>query len=76
VFPIAEPQLMAVHECTGNMDEILASIARYYEEEFTAVVDGLSPIIEPLMIVFVGLVIGVMMLMLYLSIFSAGETIN
>ena len=39
-------------------------------------VDGLSPIIEPLMIVFVGLVIGVMMLMLYLSIFSAGETIN
>jgi type IV pilus assembly protein PilC len=76
MLPIAEPQLMAVHKCTSNMDEMLASIARYYEEEFTAVVDGLSPIIEPLMIVFVGLMIGVMMLMLYSSIFSAGETIN
>ena len=67
---------MAVQKCTGNMDEMLTSIARHYEDEFTAVVHGLSPIIEPLMIVFVGLVIGVMMLMLYLSIFSAGETIN
>ena len=75
VFLIAEPQLMAVHKCTGNMDEMLASIARYCEEEFTALVDGLLPIIEPLMIIFVGLIIGVMMLMLYLSIFSTSETI-
>ena len=76
VFPIAKPRLMAVNKCTGNMDEMLASIARYCEEKFTVVVDRLSPITEPLMIVFVGLMIKVLMLMLYLSIFSAGETIN
>jgi type IV pilus assembly protein PilC len=55
---------------------MLASIACYYDEEFTALVDGLLQIIEPLMIVFVGLILGVMLLMLYLSIFSASETIN
>ena len=76
VFPIALSQLMAVRERTGNMDEMLTSIARYYEEEFTTVVDGLSTIIEPLMIVFVGLMIGVMVVALYLPIFSAGDAIK
>ena len=76
VFPIALSQLMAVGERTGNMDEMLSSIAKYYEEEFTAVVDGLSTIIEPLMIVFVGLMIGLMVVALYLPIFSAGDAIR
>ena len=73
VFPIALSQLMAVGERTGNMDEMLESIARYYEEEFQAVVDGLSTVIEPLMIVFVGAMIGAMVVALYLPIFSAGD---
>jgi len=76
VFPVALSQLMTVGERTGNMDEMLSSIAKYYEEEFTAVVDGLSTIIEPLMIVFVGLMIGVMVVALYLPIFSAGDAIR
>ncbi|MDB3891923.1 type II secretion system F family protein [Alphaproteobacteria bacterium] len=76
VFPLALSQLMAVGERTGNMDEMLTSIAKYYEEEFTAVVDGLSTIIEPLMIVFVGAMIGVMVVALYLPIFSAGDAIR
>jgi type II secretory pathway component PulF len=46
------------------------------EEEFTATVDNLSTIIEPLLIVFVGLMIGVMLVAMYLPIFSAGETIK
>ena len=76
VFPIALSQLMAVGERTGNMDEMLTSIAKYYEEEFTTVVDGLSTIIEPLMIVFVGAMIGIMVVALYLPIFSAGDAIR
>ena len=67
---------MAVGERTGNMDEMLGSIARYYEEEFTTLVDGLATIIEPLMIVFVGIMIGVMVVALYLPIFSAGDAIR
>jgi type IV pilus assembly protein PilC len=76
VFPVALSQLMAVGERTGNMDEMLTSIAKYYEEEFTTVVDGLSTIIEPLMIVFVGAMIGIMVVALYLPIFSAGDAIR
>ena len=55
------------------MDEMLASIARYYQEEFETVVSGLTTIIEPIMIVFVGGMIGVMVVALYLPIFSAGD---
>ena len=73
VFPLALSQMIAVGERTGNMDEMLTSIAKYYEEEFDAVTEGLSAIIEPLMIVFVGAMIGVMVVALYLPIFSAGD---
>ena len=63
-----------------NIDTIasvpLTSIAHYYSEEFTTVVDGLSAIIEPLMIVFVGWMIGVMVVALNLPIFSAGDAIK
>lgn len=67
---------MAACERTCNMDEMLTSIAKYYEEEFNTVVDGLSTIIEPLMIVFVGMMIGVMVVALYLPIFSATDAIG
>ena len=76
VFPLTLGQLMAVGEHTGNMDEMLASIAKYYEEEFTAVVDGLSTIIKPLTIVLVGAMIGIIVVVLYLPIFSAGDAIR
>ena len=76
VFPIALSQLMAVGERTGNMDEMLESIARYYEEEFQTVVEGLSTVIEPLMIVLVGAMIGAMVVALYLPIFSAGDAFS
>ena len=67
---------MAVGERTGNMDDTLTSIAKYYGEEFTTLVDGLSPTIEPLMIDFVGFMIGVMVVALSLPIFSAGDAIR
>ena len=76
VFPEALSQLIAVGERTGNVDEMLGSVARYYEEEFDAVVKGLTTIIEPLMIVFVGGLIGVMVIALYLPMFSIGEAIK
>ena len=73
VFPIELSQLIAVGERTGNMEEMLNSIANYYEEEFDALVEGLSTVIEPIMIVFVGGLIGMMVVALYLPIFSAGD---
>ena len=58
VFPIAVSQFVAVGERTGNIEEMLTSLAKYYEEEFDAVVEGLSTVIEPIMIVVVGGMIG------------------
>jgi len=76
VFPLTLGQLMAVGERTSKMDEMLTSIAKYYEEEFTTVVDGVSTIIEPLMIVLVRATIWTMVVALYLPIFSAGDAIR
>ena len=73
VFPAELSQLIAVGERTGNMEEMLNSIANYYEEEFDALVEGLSTVIEPVMIVFVGGLVGMMVVALYLPIFSAGD---
>ena len=76
VFLLTLGQLMAVGERTRNMDEMLTSIAKYYEEEFTTVIDGVSTIIERLMIVLVRAMIWIMVVALYLPIFSAGDAIR
>ncbi len=59
VFPIVVSQMLAIGEETGNVDEILVKIADFYEEEVDAVIDGISSIIEPVMIVIIGAMVGV-----------------
>lgn len=76
VFPIAVSQFIAVGERTGNIEEMLTSLAKYYEEEFDAVVEGLSTVIEPIMIVVVGGLIGALVVAMYLPIFSAGDLVG
>ena len=76
IFPPQLAQLMAVGERTGNMEEMFTAIANYYEEEFDNVVAALSSIIEPLMIVLIGGIIGMLMIALYLPIFSMGNAIG
>ena len=75
-FPLTLGQLMAVGERTSKMDVMLTSIAKNYEEEFTTVVDGVSTIIEPLITVLVGAMIWIMVVVLYLPIFSARDAIR
>ena len=58
------------------MEEMFQSIANYYEEEFDGVVAALGAIIEPLMIVLIGAIIGVLMIALYLPIFSIGNAVG
>ena len=55
---------------------MLTSLAKYYEEEFDAVVEGLSTVIEPIMIVVVGGMIGALVVAMYLPIFSAGDLVG
>ena len=73
LFPQELPQLMAVGERTGQLDEMLSSIANFYEEEFDSAVAALSAAIEPIMIVLVGGIVATLLLGMYLPIFSAGD---
>ena len=72
VFPPTFSQLISVGEQTGSLDSMFASVAQYYEEEFDTAVRNLSSLIEPIMIVFMGLTIGGLMLALYSPIFNVG----
>ena len=72
IFPTELSQLVSVGEKTGNVDEMLNSIATYYEEEFDVSVATLSAAIEPLMIVLVGGIVAGLLLGMYLPIFNAG----
>lgn len=70
VFPPMVVQMIAVGEETGALDVILQKVADFYDEEVAAAVDGLTSVIEPIMIVFIGLVIGGILMSLYLPMFN------
>ena len=76
LFPPTFSQLISVGEQTGQLDEMFGSVAKYYESEFDTVVDNLSSLIEPIMIVFMGVMIGGLMIAMYSPIFNVGALIN
>jgi len=76
IFPSAFSQLVSVGEQTGNMSEMLETISTYYEEEFDSAVDKLSQSMEPIMIVFLGGVIGFILVAMYLPIFKMGQIVS
>ena len=73
LFPPAFSQLVSVGEQTGNLDEMFGSISTLYEEEFDNVVENMSTLIEPIMIVFMGIIIGGLMVAMYAPIFNIGS---
>ncbi len=76
LFPPTFSQLISVGEQTGQLDEMFNSVAMYYEEEFDGSVDNMSSLIEPIMIVFMGLMIGGLMIAMYSPIFNVGALIG
>ena len=76
LFPPTFGQLISVGEQTGQLDEMFGSVAKYYEAEFDTVVDNLSALIEPIMIVFMGIMIGGLMIAMYSPIFNVGALIG
>ena len=76
LFPPTFSQLIAVGEQTGNLDEMFNSVAMYFEEEFDSAVDNMSSLIEPIMIVFMGIMIGGLMIAMYSPIFNVGALIG
>ena len=70
VFPPMVVQMIAVGEETGALDEMLEKIADFYEAEVEATVEGLTALIEPLLIVVMGVTVGGMVVALYMPMFG------
>jgi type IV pilus assembly protein PilC len=70
VFPAMVTQMIAVGETTGALDTMLAKIADFYEEEVDTAVAGLLTLLEPIMIAFLGGIVGGIVIAMYLPIFD------
>ena len=73
VFPPMVIQMISVGEETGNLDTMLAKIADFYDQEVDAAVIGLTSLIEPVIIVLMGIIIGVFVIAMYLPLFQMGQ---
>jgi type IV pilus assembly protein PilC len=74
VFPPMVVQMIGVGEQTGALDTMLNKIADFYEDEVDVAVAALTSLLEPLMMVFIGGIVGVILISMYLPIFSiAGQ---
>ena len=76
VFPPMVVQMMSVGEDTGALDSMLEKIAEFYDQEVEATTESLTALIEPLMIAFLGLVVGSMIVALYMPIFKVFDMIG
>ena len=76
VFPPMVIQMIAVGETTGALDAMLSKIADFYDEEVDAAVGALTSMLEPMMMVFLGVVIGFIVIAMYLPIFSMAGAVG
>jgi type IV pilus assembly protein PilC len=76
VFPSMVVQMVAIGEESGALDSMLDKSATYYEEMVDNAVDGLTSMIEPFIMAFLGVVVGGMMIAMYLPIFQMGGAMS
>ena len=76
VFPPMVVQMISVGEATGALDAMLAKIADFYDDEVDAAVAALTSLLEPALMVFLGTVIGFIVIAMYLPIFKMASTIG
>ena len=75
-FPEMLVQMTATGEETGQLDNMLTRTADFYEQRVTSAVDGLSSLVEPIAIVVLGGIVGLMLIALYLPIFNLGQAMR
>jgi type IV pilus assembly protein PilC len=76
IFPDMVVQMVAIGEESGALDDMLSKVASIYESEVDDAVDGLSSLIEPIVIVILGVLIGSLIVGMYLPIFQLGSVIG
>ncbi len=75
LFPHMVIQMVAIGEESGSLDAMLAKVAEFYEEEVDNLVDALSSLIEPIIMVVLGVLIGGLVIAMYLPIFQLGAVV-
>jgi type IV pilus assembly protein PilC len=76
VFPPMVCQMIAVGESTGALDAMLEKIADFYDEEVDQAVENLTAMIEPVMIIFLGVVVGGLIVAMYLPVFKMAGAVG
>jgi len=76
LFPNMVVQMVAIGEEAGSIDAMLDKVAEYYEEEVDNAVDALTSLMEPLIMSFLGVLIGGLVIAMYLPIFKMGEVVS
>ncbi len=76
LFPSMVVQMIAIGEESGSIDTMLNKVADFYEEEVDAAVDGLSSLLEPLIMVVLGVLVGGLVIAMYLPIFQLGNVVS
>jgi len=75
VFPMMVIQMIDVGENAGSLDIMLIKIADFYDEEVDIAVEAMTALLEPLLMIFLGMVVGFIVVAMYLPIFKMGESI-
>jgi type IV pilus assembly protein PilC len=68
-------QMVAIGEESGSLDAMLAKVAEFYESEVDDAVDNMTALLEPLIMVFLGGIVGTLVIAMYLPIFKLGAAI-
>ena len=76
IFPPMVVQMISVGEATGALDAMLAKIADFYDEEVDVAVENMTALLEPFMMVFLGVVVGGMIIAMYLPIFKLASVVG
>lgn len=74
-FPTMAVQMTAIGEESGSLDEMLAKVATFYEDEVDNMVDGLTSLMEPMIMAVLGVLVGGLIIAMYLPIFQLGSVV-
>ncbi len=75
-FPFMMIQMLSVGEATGTLDAMLSKMAKFYDDDVESTVAALLSILEPVLLIFIGLLVGIMVISMYLPIFELMNTVG
>jgi type IV pilus assembly protein PilC len=76
VFPVMTVQMISIGEEAGSLDHMLDRVATFYEEDVDNAVDNLSSLLEPMIMVILGVLVGGLVIAMYLPIFQLGQVVG